>query len=130
MPHDAHGNLIQAGDKVVIPATVREVYATENGQFCNCDVEFDHPMPPYTEKTRYSALNTQQVEKALSVGIASTEAGEAAYRGYLHSCGGRSLISGAPLPTWEQQSHEIQNAWRAAAAAVDLFAGRTKLQKV
>lgn len=63
MPHDAKGNVLKPGDKVVIPATVLKVFATENGEFCNCDVEFDHPMPPYTEKTRYGALNTRQVEK-------------------------------------------------------------------
>ena len=128
MPHDRNGNLIQSGDKVVIPATVLNVFSTENGQFCNCDVELDYPMPPYTEKTRFSALNTQQVEKTLTV--ASAEAGQAAYNGYLSACGGKSLISGAPLPTWEQQLPEIQVAWRAAAAAVDLFAGRTKLNPV
>ncbi len=128
MPHDAHGNLIQAGDKVVIPATVLAVYATENGQFCNCDLEFDHIMPGRDAKDRYSAINTRQVEKALTVGIAAADAGEAAYNGYLASCGGKSLVSVQPLPTWAEQSPEIQTAWRAAAAAVDLFSGRTKLQ--
>ncbi len=66
MPHDAKGNILKPGDKVVIPATVIAVH--ESDEFCNCDVEFDHPMPPYTEKTRYSALNTRQVEKLTAEG--------------------------------------------------------------
>ena len=45
--------------------------------------------------------------------------GQSAYEGYFESCGGKSLISGAPLPTWDAQSVEIKLAWnRAAVAAI------------
>ena len=44
--------------------------------------------------------------------------GQIAYEGYFESCGGRSLISGAPLPAWESQSPEIQKAWAQAAGDV------------
>ena len=44
--------------------------------------------------------------------------GQVAYEGYFAACDGKSLISGAPLPKWEDQAVAIQNAWGAAAAAV------------
>ena len=84
-------------------------------------------MPPYAEKVHLSALNTQQVEKTLVLGVGSAEAGEAAYNGYLESCGGKSLVSGAPLPTWVDQAPEIQKAWRAAAQAAGLYLGAINL---
>ena len=44
--------------------------------------------------------------------------GKVAYEGYFKSCNGKSLISGASLPTWDQQSAQIRTAWQAAADAV------------
>jgi hypothetical protein len=44
--------------------------------------------------------------------------GQTAYEAYFRQCGGVSLISGAPLPTWENQAKRIQEAWQAAAQAV------------
>ena len=44
--------------------------------------------------------------------------GQIAYEGYFDSCGGKSLISGAPLPMWDAQSGEIKIAWDRAAIAV------------
>ena len=44
--------------------------------------------------------------------------GEVAYSGYFTACGGKSLISGAELPSWDEQSEEIRAAWQAAADAV------------
>lgn len=44
--------------------------------------------------------------------------GRVAYEGYFAKCGGKSLISGAPLPSFDAQKPEIQEAWEAAAAAV------------
>lgn len=41
-----------------------------------------------------------------------------AYEAYCNATGGRSLISGAELPTWEALKPEIQQAWDAAAQAV------------
>ena len=44
--------------------------------------------------------------------------GETAYSGYFVACDGKSLISGAELPSWDEQSAEIRAAWQAAADAV------------
>jgi hypothetical protein len=44
--------------------------------------------------------------------------GEAAYAGYFAACDGKSLISGAQLPSWDEQDPRIQAAWQAAADAV------------
>lgn len=44
--------------------------------------------------------------------------GQIAYEGYLQKCGGVSLVSGAPLPKWEEQAAAIQEAWEAAGEAV------------
>lgn len=38
----------------------------------------------------------------------------AAYERYLHSSGGKSLVSGAELPGWDTLSPEIKAAWMAA----------------
>lgn len=61
MPHDAKGNLLKPGDLVNIPATVLAVHPGED--YCNCDLELEYPMPPSTEKSRFSAINTRQVVK-------------------------------------------------------------------
>jgi len=44
--------------------------------------------------------------------------GQKAYEGYVRYSHGKSLISGAVLPSWEDQAEEIQNAWNEAAKAV------------
>lgn len=44
--------------------------------------------------------------------------GKVAYEGYFAKCEGKSLISGSPLPKWEEQSPKIRAAWGAAADAV------------
>jgi hypothetical protein len=44
--------------------------------------------------------------------------GQIAYEGYCKSSGGKSLVSGADLPPWENLSPEIQQAWQCAANAV------------
>jgi hypothetical protein len=44
--------------------------------------------------------------------------GETAYSGYFVACGGKSLISGAELPSWDEQAPEIRTAWESAADAV------------
>jgi len=61
MPHDAKGNVLTVGDKVVIPATVTAVH--QGTEFCNLDLEFDHIMPGRQSKDTYCAINTRQVEK-------------------------------------------------------------------
>ena len=44
--------------------------------------------------------------------------GKIAYEAYCLSSEGRSLISGAALPKWENLRDDIRNAWEAAAMAV------------
>lgn len=61
MPHDLKGNLVQVGDKVLIPATVTAVQVGE--EYCNLSVEYDYPMPSYTTKM-HGTFNTKQVVKA------------------------------------------------------------------
>lgn len=60
MPHDANGNLLKIGDKVSIPGKI--TLLTTSDEYCNCTVELDYSMPPYTpeQKTSFS-FNTKQV---------------------------------------------------------------------
>lgn len=44
--------------------------------------------------------------------------GQRAYEAYLVYAHGRSLVSGAVLPTWDDLDDEIKGAWAAAASAV------------
>ena len=44
--------------------------------------------------------------------------GQVAYEGYAEHAGWNSLISGAQLPPWDNQSAEVQQAWQAGAEAV------------
>jgi hypothetical protein len=44
--------------------------------------------------------------------------GQIAYEAYCEAAGGRSLVSGDPLPAWADLPGPIQDAWDAAAAAV------------
>lgn len=44
--------------------------------------------------------------------------GQLAYEAYLEASDGRSLVSGAELPTWDAQDPRIQRAWDHAADAV------------
>lgn len=44
--------------------------------------------------------------------------GREAYEAYCRSSGGKSLVSGADLPTWENLSDEIKSAWKCSAAWV------------
>jgi hypothetical protein len=44
--------------------------------------------------------------------------GQVAYEGYLGSCGGKSLVSGADLPKFDKQDESIRIAWESAALAV------------
>jgi hypothetical protein len=43
--------------------------------------------------------------------------GQTAYEAYCKSSGGKSLISGAPLPAWDGLKPEIKTAWEAAGRA-------------
>ena len=44
--------------------------------------------------------------------------GEIAYVGYFKASDGKSLVSGAPLPAWDEQAPGIRQAWNLAAMAV------------
>lgn len=44
--------------------------------------------------------------------------GQIAYEAYCQSSGGKSLISGAVLPVWEDLKPEITEAWEKAGEAV------------
>lgn len=43
--------------------------------------------------------------------------GQKAYEGYCEFSGGKSLISGVPLPEWDKQAENVRAAWEAAAFA-------------
>ncbi len=45
--------------------------------------------------------------------------GQVAYEAYSEHSGGKSLISGAELPSWDLLSSEIRAAWEASAKAVE-----------
>lgn len=46
--------------------------------------------------------------------------GQIAYEAYFQFSNGKSLVSGAPLPTWGEQAEKIRVAWNVAAqAAID-----------
>ena len=44
--------------------------------------------------------------------------GDLAYNAYCDAAGNRSLVSGDPLPLWDDLPWEIRQAWDAAAEAV------------
>jgi hypothetical protein len=44
--------------------------------------------------------------------------GKIAYEAYFEHSDGKSLVSGASLPAWDDQAEEIRQAWEAAANAV------------
>lgn len=58
----------------------------------------------------------------MSGGQAEISPGRAAYEAYKIAKDGRSLISGALLPGWDDLVPEISEAWRAAADAAVMFA--------
>jgi len=62
MPHDARGNVLKAGDRVIVPFIVTAVYS-EDG-FCNVNLESELVMPGNGSKTTLSAINTKQTYRA------------------------------------------------------------------
>lgn len=42
----------------------------------------------------------------------------AGYEGYKRATGGRSAVTGDPLPEWDALPDGVQNAWFAAAEAI------------
>jgi hypothetical protein len=43
---------------------------------------------------------------------------EAAYEGYRRESGGKSIISGQPIPPWAELQPAIQQCWRGAAVGI------------
>lgn len=54
--HDAKGRPLAKGDRVIIPATVAELYAGDD--YCNVSVETELARRPDGAKERVSAINT------------------------------------------------------------------------
>lgn len=52
-----------------------------------------------------------------------TSHGQIAYDAYRLHSGGKSLISGQPIPEWDALELVIQGAWEASGAAVQSVAG-------
>lgn len=50
-----------------------------------------------------------------------TDQGKANYEGYRAASGGKSLVSGGPIPGWDRLPPEIQHAWDAGADAVEAW---------
>jgi hypothetical protein len=77
MPHDANGELLKVGDRVVLYGTI--TYIGANPEYCNCSVELEYKMPPDNQVVSVSALNTKQVVKrekdALQLGAEARAAG-------------------------------------------------------
>lgn len=55
--------------------------------------------------------------------------GKIAYNAYFRYSQGKSLVSGAQLPTFDEQKEEIKKAWEAAAEAVIRRVDTTELFK-
>jgi len=62
MPHDARGNILKPGDRVIVPFVVTEVYNA--GEFCNVNLVSELAMPGNGSKTSLAAINTQQTYRA------------------------------------------------------------------
>jgi hypothetical protein len=60
MPHDANGKLLNVGDKVNLPCTVKAVTTSE--EYCNVTLETEHAMYPGEYKTGVT-VNAKQVVK-------------------------------------------------------------------
>ncbi len=60
MPHDKNGQVIQAGDEVIVRCKVKEVQPGE--EYCNATLEAVETMPP-SGSVSTIVLNTKQCEK-------------------------------------------------------------------
>jgi hypothetical protein len=57
-------------------------------------------------------------EGTMKINVLRENAGRVAYASYSANSGGKSLISGEPLPAFDAQKSEIKAAWEAAATSV------------
>jgi hypothetical protein len=60
MPHDKHGERVEVGDLVMIPARITALHLTTD--YCNCELEMIERMPP-EDAVSHMTLNTRQVIK-------------------------------------------------------------------
>jgi len=58
MPHDYFGQVLEVGQKVLVPCRIKEIHPGEN--FCNLTLETTQPMFPSDSKTVINA-NALQV---------------------------------------------------------------------
>lgn len=58
MPHDANGLPVKKGDRVNVPCIVTEVQPGD--EYCNVNLETEHPMYPGENKTPI-VVNAKQV---------------------------------------------------------------------
>ena len=49
--------------------------------------------------------------------------GQGAYEAYVRAAGGKSLVSGAPLPAWDSLPVAIRHAWDVASQQVRVADG-------
>lgn len=54
--HDAKGRELKVGDRILIPARIKELHATED--YCNVSVESALGRRPDGQKEKVSAINT------------------------------------------------------------------------
>lgn len=59
MPHDKNKQPIKEGDRVNVEFTVKRVYETEGGGYCNAELETVEPMYP-TENKSQLTINARQ----------------------------------------------------------------------
>lgn len=62
MPHDKNGQLLKSGDRVLMEFVVGNLYQTENGEHCNCDLDSVEKMPGNDAVTHIVA-NARMVTK-------------------------------------------------------------------
>lgn len=63
MPHDAKGRELKAGDRVLVPFTIKAVHQTEDS--CNLTLETCATMPPeHNWKPELSAINSKMTLRA------------------------------------------------------------------
>jgi hypothetical protein len=62
MPHDVKNQVLQVGDRVLIPAIIKELHAGED--YCNVTLETEHGRRPDGLKEQIYAINTGVLVKA------------------------------------------------------------------
>jgi hypothetical protein len=79
----------------------------------NCEL-CGEPMPPNEEMFKFHGYSGSCPKPMLP----RKPFGQVAYEAYCLATDGKSRVSGAELPLWENVDPRIQQAWEAAATAV------------